>query len=169
MLKYAVCLCRGCDGCCVFCLYCEAWNCRCSCMGSVSVSSCRCCMVVSRVHPVAVLNAVFCLPHPVSVSAFMICRDLCACTEMLWMCVLYVSFGSKVRPITFGCVAMDSALLFIVRFRLLIYSAGSGVNRVQVVLSGFSKRLFCFVQAKTLCRYGCMYFLATLVLVCVCV
>ena len=40
--------------------------------------------------------------------------------------------------------------------RLLVYSAGSGVNRVQVVLSGFNKRLFCFVQAKTLCRYGCM-------------
>ena len=65
----------------------------------------------------------------------MICRGLCACTEMLWMCVLYVSFGSKVRPRTFGCVAMGSALLFIVRSRLLVYSAGSGVNRVQVVLS----------------------------------
>ena len=48
---------------------------------------------------------------------------------------------------------MGSALLFIVRSRLLVYSAGSGVNRVQVVLSGFSKRLFCFVQAKTLCMY----------------
>ena len=23
VLKYVVCLCRGCDGCCVFCLYCE--------------------------------------------------------------------------------------------------------------------------------------------------
>ena len=68
------------------------------------------------------------------------------------MCVLYVSFGCKVRPRTFGCVDMSSALLFIVRSRLLVYSAGSGVNRVQVVLSGFSKRLFCFVQAKTLCR-----------------
>ena len=44
----------------------------------------------------------------------------------------------------------------IVRSRLLVYSAGSGVNRVQVVLSGFSKRVFCFVQAKTLCRYGCV-------------
>ena len=41
------------------------------------------------------------------------------------------------------------------------------MNRVQVVLSGFSARLFCFVQAKPLCRYGCMYFLAALVLVCV--
>ena len=28
-------------------------------------------------------------------------------------------------------------------------------------------RLFCFVQAKTVCRYGCMYFLPALVLVCV--
>ena len=30
-------------------------------MGSVSVSSCRCCMFVSCVHPVAVLNAAFCM------------------------------------------------------------------------------------------------------------
>ena len=141
-------------------------------MGSVSVLSYRCCMFVSCVHPVAVLNAAFCmtcsllmlvedargdhmeeaysragfitalwvamsvscLPHPVAVSAFMICRGLCACTEMLWMCVLYVSFGSKVRPRTFRCVAMGSAVLCILRPRLLIYSAGSGVNRVQVVL-----------------------------------
>ena len=64
------------------------------------------------------------IPHPVAVSAFLICRGLCACTEILWMCVLYVSFGSKV----------------ILRSILLVYSAGSGVNRVQVVLSGFSKK-----------------------------
>ena len=97
----------------------------------------------------------------------MICRGLCTCTEMLWICVLYVSLGSKVRPRTFGCVAMGNALLFIVMSRLLVYSAGCGVNRVQVVLSGFGMRLFCFVQTKTSCRYGCMYFLAALVLVCV--
>ena len=30
-------------------------------MGSVSVSSCRCCMFVSCVHPVAVLIAAFCM------------------------------------------------------------------------------------------------------------
>ena len=53
------------------------------------------------------------------------------------MCVLDVSFGSKVRPRPFGCVAMGSALLFILRSRLLVYSAGSGV-----VLSEFSMRLF---------------------------
>ena len=53
---------------------------------------------------------------------------------------------------------MGSAVLFILRSRLLLYSAGSGVNRVQFVLSGFSVRLFCFVQANTLSRYvflGC--------------
>ena len=62
---------------------------------------------------------------------------------------------------------MGSSLLCIVRYRLLAYSAGSGVNRVQVVLSGFSMILLCFVQAKTFCRHGNIYFLAALVLVCV--
>ena len=80
-------------------------------------------------------------------SAFIICSGLCACTEMFWMCVLYVSFGSKVRHRTFGCIAMGSALLCIFRSRF-VYSAGSGVNRVKVALSGFSMRLFCFVQEK---------------------
>ena len=37
VLKYVVCLCKGCDRC-VFCLYYNAWSCRCSCMGSMSVS-----------------------------------------------------------------------------------------------------------------------------------
>ena len=83
------------------------------------------------------------------------------------MCLLYVSFGSKVRPRTFGCVAMRSALLFIFRLRMLLYSAGSGVNIVQVVLSGFSVRLFCFVQAKQLyvCMVVCIYLLHS----CLCV
>ena len=98
----------------------------------------------------------FCLPHPVAVSAFMICSGLCACTEMLWMCVLYVSFGSKVRPRTFGCVAMGNALSCIFWPRLLVYSAGSRVSRVQAVLHGFSMRLFCFVKANTFCKYGCI-------------
>ena len=58
------------------------------------------------------------------------------------MYVMYVSFGSKVRPRTSGCVAMHSAVLFIFRSILLLYFAGSGVNRVQVVMSGFSVRLY---------------------------
>ena len=41
------------------------------------------------------------------------------------------------------------------------------MNRVQFFLSGFSVRLLCFVQTKTLCMYSCMYILAALVLMCV--
>ena len=80
----------------------------------------------------------FCLPNPVVVSVFIICRGLCACTELLWMCVMYVSFGCKIIPITFGYIA----IVVYFRSRLLVHSAGSDVNRVQVVLSGFSMRFF---------------------------
>ena len=62
---------------------------------------------------------------------------------------------------------MGSAVLFILRSRLLVYSTGSGMNRVQVVLSGFSVRLLCLFQAKTVCMYCCMYVFAALVHVCV--
>ena len=85
------------------------------------------------------MSVSFCLPHPVVVSVFIIYRGLC---------VLYVSFGSKVKSRTFGCISMGSAVLFILRSILLLYSTGSGVNRVQVVLSGFSVRLLCFVRTK---------------------
>ena len=45
------------------------------------------------------------------------------------MSVLYMNFGSKVGPRTFGCVAaISSAVLLILRCRLLLYSAGSGVK-----------------------------------------
>ena len=46
-------------------------------------------------------------PHPVAASDFIIYRGLCACT----VC----EFGSNIRPITFGWVAMGSAVLFILR------------------------------------------------------
>ena len=84
-------------------------------------------------------------PHPIAVSDVIMCCGLCACTEVLRMCVLYVSFGCEERPKTFGCVARGSAVLFILMSRLLSYYARSEMNRVQVVLSGFSVRLFCFV------------------------
>ena len=45
--------------------------------------------------------------------------------------MLYVSFGSKVRPRTFGCVSIGNAVFFILGSRLILYSAGSGVNRVH--------------------------------------
>ena len=50
------------------------------------------------------MSVSFCLPHPVAVSAFMIWRGFCACTEMLWMCVLYVSFWSNEDPEPLGAL-----------------------------------------------------------------
>ena len=92
------------------------------------------------------MSVSFCLPHPVEVSAFMICSGVCACTDMLWMCVLYLSLGSKVitKPL--------DALPWVWR------------EQSASCLSGFSKRLFCFVQEKPVCGYGCTYLLAALVL-----
>ena len=45
----------------VFFLYCDALSLRCSCMDSMSVSTCICCIFVFCVHHVAVLNAAFCM------------------------------------------------------------------------------------------------------------
>ena len=42
----------------------------------VSVSSCRCCMFVSCVHPVAVLNAAFCILSP-SPDSYQVYCDTC--------------------------------------------------------------------------------------------
>ena len=51
----------GCVGFCDFCLICDACGWRCSFMGSICVSSCRCCVFVSVVHPTAILSAFFVL------------------------------------------------------------------------------------------------------------
>ena len=84
------------------------------------------------------------------------------------MCELYVSFGSKVRPRTFRCIAMGSALLCILRSRLIVYSAGSGVNRVQDVFSGFSMRLFCLSRQKlSVCMVVYISWLHSCLCVCV--
>ena len=46
----------------------------------------------------------------------------------------------------------------------------SCVNRVQVVLSGFSVRLLCFAPERTLCRYVVgVSWLHSCVCVCVCI
>ena len=78
-------------------------------------------------------------------------------------CILCASCGSSQCCV----LAMGgSAVLFILRSILLVYSAGYGMNRVQVVLSGFSVILLYFVQTKTLCRlndffwlHSCLYVL----------
>ena len=81
--------------------------------------------------------------------------DVCAVCE----------FGSKVRLRTFGCVAMGCALLFIIQNARIFSKVRRELSASCFVWIKYD--LFYFVQAKTLCRYGCfMYFLAALVLVC---
>ena len=142
-------------------------------MGSVCVSSCRCCGFVSVVHPVAIMSAVFCVicsllrfvsdaigdhmvetyssmglvvsfccPHVVDVSALFICIVLRAFVVVISMCLLYVSLGSRVSPSIFGLMFMGSVMLSICSSSCVLYSVGSGVKRVHVVLSGLRMRLF---------------------------
>ena len=66
-------------------------------------------------------------------------------TCMLSMCLLYVSLGSRVSPSIFGVMCIESVMLSICSGSCVLYSAGSGVNRVYVVLSGLGWR-FCFVS-----------------------
>ena len=82
------------------------------------------------------------------------------------VCCMWI-LGLRLGPEPLGALPWRSAVLFIFRSRLLLYSAWSGVNRVQVVLSGFSVSLFCFCSGKTLCRHGCVYFFAAVAIVCV--
>ena len=74
------------------------------------------------------------------------------------LAVLYVRLGSSVTPKSFGGLFMGS--VFICRYRLILYSAGSGVNSVHVVLSGLSMRLLSCVHLCICCRYEtdvCMF------------
>ena len=58
------------------------------------------------------------------------------------MCLLYVSFGSKVKPRTFGCVAMGNALFCILGPDCSYILQGLALTECRV--SGFSIILFCF-------------------------
>ena len=84
-------------------------------MGSMCVSSCRCYVFVSVVHPLAILSAVFCdicslLMFVSDVSVLSICIVLRAFV-VIYMCLLYVNLGSRVSPSIFGLMFMGSVML----------------------------------------------------------
>ena len=54
------------------------------------------------------------------------------------MCFPKFNFGSKVRPRILGSLQVGSIVLSIVRVRVVLNSAGSGVKSVVVVLDAFS-------------------------------
>ena len=85
----------------------------------------------------------FCFPHVVDVSALSICIVLRALVVVISMCLLYVSLGSRVSPSIFKLMFIGSVMLSICISSCVLYSAGSGVKRVHVILSGLSMRFLC--------------------------
>ena len=59
------------------------------------------------------------------------------------ICLVYVSLGSKVSPSIFGLIFTGSVMLFIRNSSCVLYSSGSGVKRVHVVLSGLKNEVVC--------------------------
>ena len=70
------------------------------------------------------------------------------------MCLLYVSFGSKVKPRTCGCEAMGSVMLLILNSMLLL-SAGSGVTDCKLFCVDVVQ--YCYVLIASLgCTRACV-------------
>ena len=68
-----------------------------------------------------------------------------------------LSLGSRVSPSVFGLIFMGSEMLSICCSSCVLYSAGSTVKRVHVVLSGLRIRLFICVNVYISCRYDWMF------------
>ena len=109
----------------------------------------------------------FCFHHVVNVSALSICIVLRAFVVVISMCLLYVSLGSRVSPSIFGLMCMGSVMLSICSLSYVLYSAGSGVKRVHVLLSELRMRLFVPVHVCISCRYDWMFALAMFMSLCV--
>ena len=79
-----------------------------------------------------------------------------------------MSLKSRVSPSIFGLMFMGSVMLSICSSNnCVLYSAGPGVNRVHVVLSGLRMRLFVRVHVCISCRYDWMFALAMFISLCV--
>ena len=70
----------------------------------------------------------FCFPHVVDVSALNICIVLRAFVVVIYICLLYVSLGSRVSLSIFGLMFMGNVMLSICSSSCVLYSAGSGVK-----------------------------------------
>ena len=92
-------------------------------------------------------------------SALGICIVLRDFVVVIFMCLLYVSLGSRVSPSIIGVMLMRS-VMYICSSSCVLYSSGSDVKRVHVVLSGLRMRLFVRVHVCISCRYDWMFALA---------
>ena len=84
----------------------------------------------------------FCFPNVFDVSALSICIVLRAFIVVIYIrLLLYVSLGSRVSPSIFWLMFMWSVMLSICISSCVLYSAGSCVKRVNVVLTWLRMRL----------------------------
>ena len=84
------------------------------------------------------------------------------------MCLLYVSLGSRVSPSIFRLMFMGSVMFVCICCSSgVLYSTGSGVKRVHVVLSGLSMRLYVRVHVCISGRFDWMFALAMFMSLCV--
>ena len=88
------------------------------------------------------INVSFCFPHEVDVRVLTILLALSAFSLVILTCLPKFNFVSKVRPRILGYLIVGIMVLFMVRFKVVLYSAGSGVNNVAVDLSGLRMRSF---------------------------
>lgn len=106
----------------------------------------------------------FDFPQVVPVRDLRILMVLSALVLVTFECSAKVSFGSKVTPRIFGCFVVGIVHWSIFMSSVVLYSAGSGVKRVDVDLSGLSCRSFCLTHELSWLRYGCRVCCATLTL-----
>ena len=101
-------------GCCACCLSCDACNLRCVETGSILVSVCRCAVLVSSVHPVMVLIALFCMVCSLDmfVSEAMGDHTVFAYSVIGRVIVLYVVV--RVSLFLPQCVVVSALSMFIV-------------------------------------------------------
>ena len=84
-------------------------------------------------------------------------KSVGAFVVVIYMCLLYVTLGSRISPSIFGLMFMGSVMLSICSSSCVLYSAGSGVKRVHVALSGLRMRLFGCAHVCISCRYDWMF------------
>ena len=94
------------------------------------------------------------LPQWVEVRAFSILIVFSALSFEVLICSLNVSLGSKVSPSILGLRIVGSHVLSSCSDSSSLYSAGSGVKSVVIVLLALSFRSFAFVQVCTSSKYG---------------
>ena len=94
------------------------------------------------------------VPQWVEVRAFSILIVFSALSFEVLICSLNVSLGSKVSPSILGLRIVGSRVLSSCSDSSSLYSAGSGVKSVVIVLLALSFRSFAFVQVCTSSKYG---------------